>query len=133
MLEKAVVKQKTGVEKLQAFGETYFKFAEKHPNYYTFVTLFDRKNASNAINEFATDRMISMDDLMRHILYTGINDGTIRKDIEPKVISKCLWGMANGVLELIDTKASIIQRNSGITKDLLKETFFKMIIDSVKA
>lgn len=130
IITEELAKCADGMQSVLAIGRSYFRFALEQPKYYQFVAFFDGK-AEDKSNEFATDQMTKIDDILRDALYKGMADGSLRQGLEAKVVSKCLWGMAAGMVQLITQKGKLIERYSGVKGDQLTNTFFKVIESSL--
>ncbi len=58
---------------------------------------------------------------------TGIEDGSIRQDVNPEAVAKCLWAMSTGIIQLVNVKGEIIERNQGLKADEMFKHFFKIV------
>ena len=86
MFKEGASNAATGLEKIEAVGDAYLAFFQKHPDYYRLLEYSNsqRFNAPccNSIGEIDTlsRELIT---IMCDAIKTGITDGTIRKDVEP--------------------------------------------------
>jgi hypothetical protein len=61
---------------------------------------------------------------------TGMDDGSIRADVDPTHIAVTLYGLSTGLLQVLSTKEHMLQEAS--PADLV-ETFFDLIYRSLRA
>ena len=104
MFLNAIQSQKRGLEQIRAIGEAYSLFAIKHSNYFKAMIYFH----SNILESFTdvsfaepeAQEGIEVLDICAQALKGGIEDGSIRPDIDPKKLSVILWGQTTGILQL---------------------------------
>lgn len=122
MFEKASAKTALGIEKIYAIGEAYRDFSKKHTNYFQAMAYFDLRvkeissespNARACIEQGEKTLTICAE-----AIQCGIDDGTIRADIDPKKAAIVLWGQTNGILQLILNKGKH-------TNDMIKQFGFR--------
>jgi AcrR family transcriptional regulator len=124
MFEKATTKTAHGIEKIYAIGQAYRDFSKKHTDYFQAMAYFDLRvkeissespNAKASIDQGEKVLMICAD-----AIRCGIEDGTIRSDINPQKAAIVLWGQTNGILQLILNKGKHM-------KEMLKTFGFKTL------
>lgn len=135
MFEKAIKKFKLGIDKIQAIGKAYCEFSKKHPDYFHALIFFDSQ-----IKDFTDEHPNAKDceeqgekalgvcaDALKH----GIEDGSIRSEINPKKAAVILWGQSTGILQLISTKGEHMTNKFGQlgfkTTDEIIEYSFELI------
>jgi hypothetical protein len=62
----------------------------------------------------------------------GIDDGTIRSDIEPMTAAMTLYGMATGLLQIISMKSQVVLEFHNLKAEELIETLFNLISASLR-
>lgn len=128
-LQEAIVKQTLGVDKVRAIGRSFFEFAFNYPHYYKFISYFV-SGSDFAIDEALEVKMLHLDKVLVDAIQKGIEDGSIR-EVNPQLVSKCLWAMATGILDMIFQKGDIMEKNLNIEKMSLFETFFQLLEQSL--
>ena len=105
MFSKAVKKKKYGIQKIYAIGKAYYSFSIKHPDYFNAMTNFLAhcqefdKYAPTAMEcALAGDKPLI---IVRDSLIRGIEDGTIRSDINPSETAIILMGQSNGLIQIL--------------------------------
>jgi len=62
----------------------------------------------------------------------GIEDGTVRAELDPVKTAVILWGQASGLIQLISLKGDHLQQEHGLNKDELINYAFDLIIQSLQ-
>lgn len=86
MFESAAGSEKTGMEKVRAIGEAYFTFYDRHPLYYRLLTYISSGRFNLSLNEDSKElhqQMHRMMDVLYRAIKEGVEDSTIRGDIDP--------------------------------------------------
>lgn len=128
-LQEAVAQHPLGVDKVRAIGRSFFDFAMKYPQYYRFISYFVAGN-DFAIDENLEIKMLHLDQILIDSIQKGIEDGSIRK-VNAQLVSKCLWAMATGILDMIFKKGDLMEKHLNIEKMSLFETFFQLLEQSL--
>ncbi|MFZ1292192.1 MAG: TetR/AcrR family transcriptional regulator [Melioribacteraceae bacterium] len=130
-------KQPNGLLKVKAIGEAYIKFYYEYPNYYQAMMFEESKQVSEISNESEDMEIlkIKMDTnkILVDTIIEGMNDGSIRKDLDPVKTSLVLWGESLGVLQLATLKADILCNEMKCTTQDLISYFFEFTYNALKA
>lgn len=116
----------SGIDQVRAIGYAYFKFAIDYPNYFKFIQLFESTSLTVGLEQVVQIAM-KVDGILTQSIKKGMNDGTIRDDLNPNVMAKCLWAMATGVQQMIEQKGDFFCNYFEITGEMMFESFFAMI------
>jgi AcrR family transcriptional regulator len=108
MFEKASSKATIGLEKIYTIGQAYRDFSKKHTDYFQAMAYFDLR--VKEISDESPNAKASIDQgekvltICAEAIRCGIEDGSIRADIDPEKAAIVLWGQTNGILQLILNK-----------------------------
>ena len=135
MFEKASAKAPIGIEKIYAIGQAYRDFSKKHTDYFQAMAYFDLRvkeisdespNAKASIEQ--GEKVLT---ICAEAIRCGIEDGTIRSDIDPQKAAIVLWGQTNGILQLILNKGKhmkeVLKAFGFITLEEIIDYSFEMI------
>jgi AcrR family transcriptional regulator len=114
-----------GVDKVRAIGFAFFDFAVNYPHYYRFISYFV-SGSDFAIPEEMESQMLDLDKILTESISIGIEDGSI-KPVNAMLVSKCLWAMATGTLQLIFQKGELMEKYLSIDKQSIFQTFFQLL------
>ncbi|MBU4536354.1 MAG: TetR/AcrR family transcriptional regulator [Euryarchaeota archaeon] len=113
MLKSKVHQGKTGIGKLQNAGRAYFEFYKKYPEYhdaylYSKSKRFSPKNieASSEINSHFDDIMKTICDVIQE----GIQDGTMRKNLNPLEVAVFVAVTAERIVELSPETVNLLEK-----------------------
>jgi len=121
-------KQVTGVVKVALLGQAYCRFSQEYPDYLRLIKFygterFSKENPCTAEigKGYGTCRMI-----LRDAVQEGIDDGTIRADLDPWLISMYLMISFMGILSMEDKWKRVIEAE-GFSYEQFSREFFRFI------
>jgi len=124
--------QVPGIAKVALLGEAYYRFSQEHPDYLRLIKFygterFSQENPCTAkIGEgYGTCRMI-----LRDAVQEGIDDGTIRADLDPFLISMYLMISFMGILSMEEKWKQVIEAE-GFSYEQFSKEFFRFITPAV--
>ncbi|MFH1945948.1 MAG: TetR/AcrR family transcriptional regulator [Acidobacteriota bacterium] len=113
LFQEAFAKESTGMEKIRAIGFAYFRFSQDYPDYFKSMTYFDAyPGIFDEKTPSARECAQRGDDVMKIVTQAvarGIQDGSIRSDIDPIKTALLLWAQSNGILQMLSCKWKHIQ------------------------
>jgi AcrR family transcriptional regulator len=101
MFEKAFESGTTGLEKIRGIGEAYMQFFREQKDYFDALLRFETHKREEIAGN---DPMMLVIESVR----LGIEDGSIRSDIDPVKMALLLWGQTTGVLQNNHLKCDIM-------------------------
>ena len=124
--------QVTGIVKVALMGQAYYRFSQEHPDYLRLIHFYGSERFSKE-NPYTTEigkgygtcRMI-----LRDAVKEGIDDGTIRADLDPFLISMYLMISFMGILSMEDKWKRVIEAE-GFSYEQYSKEFFRFIIPAV--
>ncbi len=126
LFKEAAAQHEIGGHKVRAIGEAYFRFSQEYPDYYQFISLFEAGNFDiDAEESMKNNHRVNCE--LVGAIRAGMEDGSIRNDMNPEAVSKCLWAMSTGVIQLIHTKGEIMKEQLGLSDQEIHQHFFQMI------
>jgi len=127
-------KQIPGVVKVALMGQAYYRFSQEYPDYQRMIQFygserFSKENPCTAEigKGYGTCRMI-----LRDAVKEGIDDGTIRADLDPFLISMYLMISFMGILSMED-KWKLVIEAEGFSYEQYAREFFRFITPAVSA
>ena len=108
MFEQAEKNEEIGLARVRAVGAAYFAFSRKHPDYFQSLMFFDLKNFKFDTPSPMAEACSLQGDRLIHIVARavagGIEDGSIRSDLDPLKTALFLWSMSNGIRQMLASK-----------------------------
>ena len=122
MFKEAVQEPKLGIDKVRAIGNAYYEFSKKHPDYFKALLYFD-VNISEATDETSSARTCQFlgeeaSRIFAETIQIGVNDGSVRQDIDPNLTAILLWGMSSGIIQLLSTKGKHLKEKHHLAIDM---------------
>ena len=130
-------KQSNGLMKVKAIGEAYIKFYFEFPNYYK-ALMFEEVQKVEGIEPESEDEKIlkkkmETNKILIETIIEGMNDGSIRNDLDPAKTALILWGESLGVLQLVTLKGDILCTEMNCTPEELISYFFEFTFKALKS
>lgn len=121
--ERVVAQQKFGRLKIRAIGESYIRFAQDERVYFDLVAQFESRSldGTSAGSYYARCQTASNQVLrtMTEAIQSGIDDGSIREDLDPTQTAVVLWGFTHGLIQLRAHKESLLKERLDLDPDAL--------------
>jgi len=138
LFEKAVKNEKSGIEKTRSIGTAYVEYFHKYPDYFNAMLYYESRDIDFADKDsIAAECLVegkTTMDLLINSIATGINDGSIRSDIDPVKTALCLWGQTTGILQIASLKEkNILVKHFSISARILIDYNFNLIYHALRA
>ncbi|MDD1730153.1 MAG: TetR/AcrR family transcriptional regulator [Methanospirillum sp.] len=131
---KCMEKQVPGITKVALMGQAYYQFSQEYPDYLRMIHFygserFSRENPCTAeIGEgYGTCRMI-----LRDAIQEGIDDGTIRADLDPFLTSMYLMISFMNILSM-EHKWKLVIEAEGFSYEQFTSEFFRFITPAISS
>ena len=127
------------MSRVLGIGRTYIDHAFDFPIYFRAKTQSGRIDPE-LIASFQDDPLAqqyqqvlyAVQKILVEAILSGIQDGSIRKDIDPLRTAILLWSQSNGVIEIIMNRGEIFKKHQGIEPEDLTQDFIEYIKTSLK-
>jgi len=130
--QECMEKQVPGIVKVALMGQAYYQFSKENPDYLRLIHFYgsERFSSENPYTSkiskgYGTNRMILQDAIQE-----GINDGTIRADLDPFQTSMYLMISFIGILSL-ENKWKLVIESQGLNNEQFCSEFLKLIIPAI--
>ena len=138
MMTDASLKNQNAVDKIRTLGRVYLEFARKYPNH--FILLFQKElhkietDETRPEAESCVKTGIQTLSMLKMIIMEGIEEGSIRRDIDPAQMALILWGEIHGVIAIASREENCSHFEQFCTFDLesIVTTTIDIIINGIK-
>ena len=127
-------KQVPGIVKVTLMGQAYYRFAQEYPDYLPLIHFygserFSRENpyAAEIGKGYGACRLILADAIVE-----GIDDGTIRADLDPFLTSMYLMISFMGILSM-ENRWKLAIEAEGFNYEQFASEFFRFIIPAISS
>ncbi len=132
-IRKAADSDKSGIERIVDTTEALTDFYKKKHSEFHFLRYVDTITASlGSGNEVLMEWKKGVEELIKVVLdvvLEGIEDGSIRKDIEPEKAAFIYSNMVLSFLIRLSSNSGVILMTQSLSEDEIIESMFKMIIN----
>ena len=120
-----------GIQKVREIGKAYFRFSREYPNYFHALLYFEISGFDFSDQEsLAYQCHLQGEACMACVtqaIQTGIEDGSIRADLDPQKTAWLLWGVSSGIIQNLATKGEHLISMHGIKPEEIVEEFFRFV------
>ncbi|KAF2955318.1 TetR/AcrR family transcriptional regulator [Marinitoga sp. 38H-ov] len=113
MIKNSIKISKNGLDKILNMGRAYILFYRKYPEYYSFIIKYESEKADlNSSEDFVInsyEKSEKIFDILKLAIKDGINDGTIRKDIDINKLSLLLWLQTVGIVQQFELRKKMYE------------------------
>ncbi|OPY17515.1 MAG: transcriptional regulator BetI [Methanomethylovorans sp. PtaU1.Bin073] len=127
-------KQVPGIAKVALMGQAYYQFSQEYPDYLRMIHFygserFSKENPCTAEigKGYGTCRLI-----LRDAIQEGIDDGTIRADIDPFLTSMYLMISFMSILSM-ENKWKLVIEAEGFSYEQFASEFFRFITPAISS
>ena len=136
ILEKKYIecmeKQVPGIIKVTQMGEAYYRFSQEQPDYLRLIHFYGSERFSKE-NPYTTEigkGYGTCRRILEEAVREGIDDGTIRGDIDPFLISMYLMISFMGILSMEEKWKRVIE-TEGFSYEQYSREFFRFITPAI--
>ncbi len=99
------------LDKIRELPEVYIDFSQQQPDYFRAIQKFRNEMHQQSFSAEFYRKCIRENEkivtIIEQIIRTGIQDGSIRKDIDPELFAGLIWGNSTGVLLAVNLNKTI--------------------------
>ncbi|HET6581263.1 MAG TPA: TetR/AcrR family transcriptional regulator [Methanoregula sp.] len=127
-------KQVTGIEKVTLMGKAYYQFSQEFPDYLRLIHFFgsERFSRENPYTAEIGKGYGTCREILRDAIQEGIDDGTIRADLDPFLTSMYLMISFMGILSL-ENKWKLVIEAEGFSYEQFASEFFRFITPAISS
>jgi AcrR family transcriptional regulator len=136
--QEAVASCEDGFGKTEAIGRAFFSFCNTHPNHFQAMLHFESLSEpaqGEPKDGYATEcqtQTVRIMELCGQAVQVGIEDGTLRSDLDPMKTAMTLYGMSVGLLQIVCMKRNMLEEEHKLDPEELIEYFFEFVEHSLK-
>ncbi|APT75674.1 hypothetical protein LN42_04195 [Marinitoga sp. 1137] len=136
ILEKLIIsyiqKEKNALNKILSMGRAYIQFYREYPDYYSFVIKYESEKADldpeepKVVSTYEKSEKIY--DILKLLILKGLEDGSIRKDIDKDKLAALLWLQTIGIVQQYELRKKLYEN----WNEFVAESILDFYIDFMK-
>jgi AcrR family transcriptional regulator len=137
MFVEAVQDHPTGIEKIRAIGKAYYQYSQKYPDYFYMIIHYEISQLDNLASKSI---LLQCHEIGRGVMEvvassvsTGLQDKTVRADLDPIRTAYLLQGVSTGIIQLIAREQVHIKEFENFSARDLMEDFMDMMYHALKS
>lgn len=135
MFDRAVAKAPSTIERLLILADTYKAFFSQHRNYFRMFHFLQNqqlhKQVSPEMREISRLHQQRVWDLAVGILRRGVEEGLLRRDIDPAEMAVVLWSATNSLLMQIDYQHEHWKHSLGIDIERVLSHSTNLLLEAI--
>jgi AcrR family transcriptional regulator len=116
--EKAFQKGKSGIEKIRSIGEAYLLFSQEYPNYYRAMHYYECTPLNFEISDTSAQQCEEAGQqvlgIVAKAIQTGIEDGSVREDLDPMYTATVLWAHSTGMISIMSIRGDHLKNHHDV-------------------
>jgi len=105
-MEKSLTEQASGLEKIYNMAKAFMLFKQENPEYYCALQSYKQHSGGCGVDSkflnSSMDENCHVNGLIIDVIKDGINDASIKENVNPEKAANALWGEFNGMLPGFD-------------------------------
>lgn len=139
---RVLAEKRKGIDLLRRFGQVYFDYANEYPNYFSaemycrsqeFVEEVLKSDQFQATRE----KRVELVEYLLRAIHIGIQDGSIRRDVNPAALSLMLYASINGMIQVYqlrkNAEKSDLFPEVDVPLDHVVHDFIRILTDGLRA
>ncbi len=136
LIEEETAGHERGIDRVLAIGKAYVRFFREHPDYFNAMLYYESKEIDDQDESPYTIECYNEGDRTLNVLIEalrkGIEDKSIRADIDPFKTAFILWGQITGLLQIVSIKRKILEDFYQINAEELISYYFSLKDDFLR-
>ena len=127
-------KEASGLVKVALMGQAYYQFAQEYPEYLRLIHFYgsERFSKENPYTAEIGKGYGACRSILREAIQEGIDDGTIRADLDPFLTSMYLMISFMGILSM-ENKWKMVIEAEGFSYEQFSSEFFRFITPAISS
>ncbi|MEM1336706.1 MAG: TetR/AcrR family transcriptional regulator [Bacteroidota bacterium] len=121
-----------GTDRTRAILSACYSFGQDYPQYIELLFYMERPEFSTGATNYITMSEKITDFVKRHI-ELEIENGNLRKNLDPNYTSHVMWGSCMGVMQFLDAKKNFLENVGTLTQKQLVETYIDIMVAGMAA
>ena len=133
---QALETEGNGLCKVRAIGEAYYQFSKDQPNYFREMNKMNPSSIDMNDHEcngfqchLIAERVKAQ---VAQAVAIGIEDGSIRPQLDPRLTAFVLWGQASGIINIMLQNGEHMRNHHGLNPDDMIPAMFDMIFHALR-
>lgn len=136
MFEKALQDGENGLIKIRKIGQAYLSFSQKYPNYYNAMHYYETNEFEFNVIESSANKCEQAGQqvlgLVAKAIEIGIEDGSIKKELDPFYTATVLWAHSTGMINIMSIRGEHLKNVHGLDIEKVIDLSFEMLTCSLK-
>ncbi len=133
LFKEAATEAENGLQAVLTIGRAYVRFYREYTDYFNALLYYEsqvmEENMNSSVMKDCDQEGHEGLEILMRTLQNGINDGSIRPDIDIPKTAVALWGQTTGIIQLVSSKGSHLEKSHHLDmNDIINYSFEMMTI-----
>lgn len=139
---RVIAEKRKGIDLLRRFGQVYFDYANEYPNYFS-AEMYCRSQefVEEVLNsdqfQATREKRVELVEYLLRAIHIGIQDGSIRRDVNPAALSLMLYASINGMIQVYqlrkNAEKSDLFPEVDVPLDHVVHDFIRILTDGLRS
>ncbi len=116
-------------------GEAYYEYFNTHRNYFRMYYFFENPQVQSQVSPEMRDICQQSDsriwDLVVGLIQRGIDEGILRRDLNPLEAGVMLWSNSNGIMRIMDRQEDYWRKHMGLDLEKVMRESNRMLVEGM--
>jgi TetR/AcrR family transcriptional regulator len=116
-------------------GEAYYEYFKSYRNYFRMYYFFENPQVQSQVSGEMMEVCLESDrklwDLVESVLQRGIDEGLLRKDLDPLEAGVMLWSNSNGMMRIMDRQEPYWKERMGLNLEKMMRESNRMLVEGM--
>jgi len=123
------------IKMIAGLGEAYYEYFKTYRNYFRMYYFFENPQVQSQVSPEMRDVCQQCDrniwDLVVSVLQRGIDEGVLRKDLDPLEAGVMLWSNSNGIMRIMDRQEDYWKERMGLNLEKMMRKSNRMLVEGM--
>jgi TetR/AcrR family transcriptional regulator len=135
LFQKVVDSNVHPIKMIADLGEAYFGYFKNYRDYFRMFYFFENPQVQSQVSDEMRQVCVQDDqkiwELVVAIIQRGIDQGVLRKDLNPLEAGVMLWSNSNGIMRIMDRQVHYWKEHMGLNLENLMRESNRMLVEGM--
>ena len=135
MIENVIASGAPTLKLLEEIGEAYYEYFKKDRNYFRMYYFFENPQVQSQVSSEMREICLQCDrriwDIVIGVIQRAIDEGLLRKDVDPLEAGVMLWSNSNGMMRMMDRQEEYWKHQMGLDLEKMLRNSNRMLVEGM--
>lgn len=135
LFSKVLASGAPAIKMIANLGEAYYEYFQSYRDYFRMYYFFENSQVQSQVSpemmEICQQCDRSIWNLVVSVLQRGIDEGVLRKDLDPLEAGVMLWSNSNGIMRIMDRQEEFWKGRMGLNLEKMMRESNRMLVEGM--